>query len=76
MNSMMNDRLNEAAASVTTWRDRVRTLNDNISEAEAVAAASIRARQENVLAASLGDIAAKENLATVLEDDGASIGRI
>jgi hypothetical protein len=61
--------LENAAADVATWRDRVRTLNENISKAEAVAAASIRARQENVLAASLGDAAAKENLAMVLEDD-------
>jgi hypothetical protein len=69
MNSMMSDRLNEAAAAAHTWRDRVRTLTENIAKAEAVAAASVRARQENVLAASLGDVAAKENLATVLEDD-------
>jgi hypothetical protein len=69
MNSMMSDRLNEAAASVTTWRDRVRTLTQNIEEAEAVVAASARRRSEHVLAASLGDDAAKENLATVLEDD-------
>jgi chromosome segregation ATPase len=62
-------KLEKASADVTTWRDRVRTLNENIAKAEAVAAASIRARQENVLAASLGDSAAKENLATVLEDD-------
>jgi hypothetical protein len=66
---MNHDRLNEAAAGVATWRDRVRTLTENIAKAEAVAAASVRARQENVLAASLGDIAAKETLATVLEDD-------
>jgi hypothetical protein len=65
----MNDKLDQALADVATWRDRVRTLNESISKAEAVAAASIRARQENVLAASLGDSAAKENLATVLEDD-------
>jgi hypothetical protein len=65
----MNDKLNNAAADVTTWRDRVRTLNENIAKAEAAAAGSIRARQENVLAASLGDSAAKENLAAVLEDD-------
>jgi hypothetical protein len=62
-------KLEKASADVTTWRDRVRTLNENIAKAEAVAAASIRARQENVLSASLGDSAAKENLATVLEDD-------
>jgi hypothetical protein len=66
---MNHDRLNEAAAAVATWRDRVRTLNENIAKAEAVAAASVRSRQENVLAASLGDIAAKENLSAVLEDD-------
>jgi hypothetical protein len=64
---MMN--LEEAVASVATWRDRVRTLNENIAKAEAVAAASVRSRQENVLAASLGDSVARENLATVLEDD-------
>jgi hypothetical protein len=69
MNSMMNDRLNEAAAAVATWRDRVRNLTENIAKAEAVAAASVRARQENVLAASLGDDAARANLAAVLEDD-------
>jgi hypothetical protein len=61
--------LEEAGASVATWRDRVRTLNENISKAEAVAAASVRNRRENVLAASLGDDAAKINLAEVLEDD-------
>jgi hypothetical protein len=65
----MSDKLNEAAASVTTWRDRVRTIQENIAKAESVAAVSIRARQENVLAASLGDDAARENLSTVLEDD-------
>jgi hypothetical protein len=69
MNSMMSDRLNEAAAAVATWRDRVRTLNENIANAESVAAVSVRSRQENVLAASLGDSAAKENLSAVLEDD-------
>jgi hypothetical protein len=62
-------KLENAAADVTTWRDRVRTLNENIAKAEAVAAASVRRRQENVLAASLGDGAAKENLAQVLEED-------
>jgi hypothetical protein len=61
--------LEETGASVATWRDRVRTLQENIAKAEAVAAVSIRARQENVLAASLGDSAAKENLSAVLEDD-------
>jgi len=62
-------KLESAAATVTEWRAKIRTLNDNIAKAKATAAVSIRARQENVLAASLGDIAAKENLATVLEDD-------
>jgi hypothetical protein len=69
MNSTMSDKLNEAAANVATWRDRVRTLNENIAKAEAVAATSVRSRQENLLAASLGDSAAKENLSAVLEDD-------
>jgi hypothetical protein len=62
-------KLESAAATVAEWRAKIRTLNDNIAKAEAVAAGSIRARQENVLAASLGDAAAKENLAMVLEDD-------
>ena len=66
---MNSHKLEVAAADVATWRDRVRTLQENIAKAEAVAAVSIRARQENVLAASLGDSAAKENLSAVLEDD-------
>jgi hypothetical protein len=76
MNSMMSDRLNEAAAAVAMWRDRVRTLNESISKAEAVAAASTRARQQSVLNAALGDDAAKENLATVLEDDRLAAGEL
>jgi len=66
---MNSHKLEVAAADVATWRDRVRTLQENIAKAEAVAAASVRSRQENVLAASLGDSAAKENLSAVLEDD-------
>jgi hypothetical protein len=62
-------KLESAAATVAEWRAKIRTLNDNIAKAEAVAAASVRSRQENVLAASLGDDAAKENLAQVFEDD-------
>jgi hypothetical protein len=62
-------KLESAAATVAEWRAKIWTLNDNIAKAEAVAAASVRSRQENVLAASLGDDAAKENLAQVFEDD-------
>jgi len=32
-------KLEQTAADVATWRDRVRTLNENIAKAEAVAAA-------------------------------------
>ena len=61
--------LEAAAAAVHEWQAKVRTITQNIEEAEAVVAASARRRSEHVLAASLGDDAARKHLDQVLQDD-------
>jgi len=61
--------LEAAAAAVHEWQAKVRTISQNIEEAEAVVAASARRRSEHVLAASLGDDAARKHLDHVLQDD-------
>jgi len=61
--------LEAAAAAVHEWQAKVRTITQNIEEAEAVVAASARRRSEHVLAASLGDEAARKHLDQVLQDD-------
>jgi hypothetical protein len=61
--------LEAAAAAVHEWQAKIRTITQNIEEAEAVVAASARRRAEHVLAASLVDDAARKHLDHVLQDD-------
>jgi hypothetical protein len=62
-------KLEQASATAHEWQAKVRTISQNIEEAEAVVAASARRRAEHVLAASLGDDAARKHLDHVLQDD-------
>jgi chromosome segregation ATPase len=64
---MMTDKLNQAAASVSEWNAKIWRLREDIAKAEAALADSTRLRQQHVLAAALGDDAAKSRLAEVLQ---------
>ena len=66
---MMNDKLNQAAASVSEWNTKIRKLREDISIAETALAESQRRRQNHVLEAALGDADAKSRLAEVLHAD-------
>jgi hypothetical protein len=65
----VNDKLNQAAASVTEWQSTVWSINEKIATAETTLAASERRRRENALAGALGDTDAQKNLDEVLQDD-------
>jgi hypothetical protein len=64
-----HDKLEAAAAAVTEWIANIRTINEKIAAAEAGFVESQKRRQENILAAALGDHDARARLDHVLEDD-------
>jgi hypothetical protein len=65
----MNDQLNKAAAAVAEAQANVRTITENISEAEAIVSAAAHRRTEHELAAALGNHESRNHLDQILRDD-------
>jgi hypothetical protein len=62
-------KIEQAAAAVATWRDRVRTLTENVVTATAALSETKKRRQESLLAAALGDQDVRKQLDHLLEED-------